>query len=327
MSKDVLLSVLDLAPITEGSTTSAAINNSVKLAQLAEKFGYHRFWVAEHHNIADIASAATTVLLSHIGAKTEKIRIGSGGIMLPNHSPLIVAEQFGTLEILYPNRVDLGLGRAPGSDYETGQALRRETRIDFPEMIDELQSYFNCTNSTASITAIPGAGQNIPLWLLGSSTYSAQLAAIKGLPFVYAAHFAPDAMLAAVNLYRSTFKPSDQLSKPYVMICVNAVAANSQDEAEKLATTELQKFLNLSRGIRVKLPKPVEDMNKIWEPHEAQWVYSQLRESIWGESDTVRNKLNDLVARTEADEILINSWIHNSEARFNSYELIAKTWY
>lgn len=323
------LSLLDLAPITEGYNLSDAISNSVRLAKAAEDAGYHRFWMAEHHNMVDIASAATSVILSHIGAKTSKIRIGSGGIMLPNHAPLIIAEQFGTLETLYPGRVDLGLGRAPGTDQETLQALRRESRakgLDFPDMLEELQHYLKPARPGQRVTAVPGAGLNIPLWLLGSSTFSAQLAAHKGLPLVFASHFAPDAMLAAIDTYRSGFKASETLAEPYVMVCVNVVAADTQKEADRIATTELQKFVNLGRGVEVKLPKPVDDMNAIWHPVEAQRVLNQLRESIWGTPASVREGLLDLVRRTGANEIMVNSWIHDADSRIRSHELIAQCW-
>lgn len=324
------LSLLDLAPITEDGSVAEAIRNSVRLAQSAENAGYTRFWMAEHHNMSDIASAATSVILSHVGAKTDKIRIGSGGIMLPNHAPLIIAEQFGTLEAMYPGRVDLGLGRAPGTDYATVQALRRETRskgLDFPEMLEELQYFLAPASASQNIKAIPGAGQNIPLWLLGSSTFSAQLAAKKGLPLVFAAHFAPDEMMAAIDTYKTHFTPSDQLEKPYVMICVNVIAADTQEEAEYLGTTELQKFLNLGRGVRVRLPKPVQNMDSLWQPLEANRVRGQLRESIWGTPDVVHNRLEDLVQRTGASEIMVNSWIWDADARVHSHELIAKSWF
>jgi len=328
-TKRIPLSLLDLAPITEGHSLTDAITHSVRLAQAAEIAGYKRFWMAEHHNMVDIASAATTVLLSHIGAKTETIRMGSGGIMLPNHAPLVVAEQFGTLETLYPGRIDLGVGRAPGTDSQTLQALRRESRsrgLDFPEMLDELQYYFSPPHPGQRITAIPGAGLNIPLWILGSSTFSAHLAAEKGLPLVFAAHFAPDAMLAAIDIYRFSFRPSETLDKPYVMICVNVVAAETQTEANYLATTEQQKFLNLNRGIDSKLPEPKQDMNSIWYPAEAQRVRTQLRESIWGTPDIVRERFENLINRTGADEIMVNSWIHDSDARIRSHQLIAECW-
>ncbi|SEG67510.1 LLM class flavin-dependent oxidoreductase [Marinobacterium lutimaris] len=325
----VPLSALDLVTIGEGFNAADALETSTRLAQAAEKAGFHRFWVAEHHNLIDIASAATAVVLSHIGAKTSRIRLGSGGIMLPNHAPLVVAEQFGTLESLYPNRIDLGLGRAPGTDMQTVRALRRDVRsngLDFPEMVEELQGYFKPAARGQKIKAIPGQGLNIPLWLLGSSTYSAQLAAMKGLPLAFASHFAPDAMQAAIDYYRENFQPSEQLDKPYVIVCVNAVAADTQQEAEYLATTELQKFLNLGRGTDTLLPKPVEDMNKLWHVSEAQRVHNQLRESAWGTAEQVCEKLNDLVARTGANEIMLNSWIHDPEARIRSIELIGQAW-
>ena len=327
---NIPLSLLDLAPIAEDRSLADAIADSVRLAQAAEAAGYKRFWMAEHHNMVDIASAATAVLLSHIGAKTDKIRIGSGGIMLPNHAPLVVAEQFGTLETLYPGRVDLGLGRAPGTDYETLQALRRESRtkgLDFPEMLDELQYYLSPPRPGQRITAVPGAGLNIPLWLLGSSTFSARLAAEKGLPLVFASHFAPDAMLAAIDTYRAGFRPSETLEKPYVMVCVNVVAAETRQEADYLATTELQKFLNLGRGIDKKLPKPVKDMDTLWHPAEAQRVLTQLRESVWGKPEVVRDGLQDLVRRTGADEIMVNSWIHDPQVRIRSHQIVADCWY
>ncbi|KFZ37250.1 luciferase [Shewanella mangrovi] len=327
---DVKLSLLDLVTIGEGATVSDAIKSSTALAIAAERSGFHRFWVAEHHNLKDIGSAATSVILSHIGAKTERIRLGSGGIMLPNHAPLMVAEQFGTLEALYPNRIDLGLGRAPGTDAETMHALRRDTRskgMDFPDMLSELQTYFADVKPGQRIKAIPGAGMKVPLWLLGSSTFSAQLAAARGLPFAFASHFAPDAMLSALELYRHNFKPSAQLDKPYVIICVNAVAAESQAEAEFLATTELQKFRNLGRGIETLLPKPVKDMDAIWNPYEKQRILTQLRESLWGSPGMVRQGIAELAERTGANEIMLNSWIHDPAARIKSHELIAKAWF
>lgn len=327
---NIPLSLLDLVPIGEGFTIGQALVNSTRLAQAAEKAGFLRYWVAEHHNLVDIASAATSVVLSHIGAQTSRIRLGSGGIMLPNHAPLVVAEQFGTLESLYPGRIDLGLGRAPGTDMETLRALRRDMRsngLDFPEMLEALLAYFAPPKPGQSVKAIPGAGLQVPVWLLGSSTYSAQLAARKGLPMAFASHFAPDAMRAAIEIYRANFQPSAQLETPYVIVCVNAVAAPTQQEAEYLATTELQKFLNLGRGVQCPLPKPVEDMSKLWHSSEAQRVHKQLRESAWGTPDKVRDKLNDLVRRTGADEVMLNSWIHDPQARICSHELIAQAWF
>ncbi|MDV6252590.1 LLM class flavin-dependent oxidoreductase [Vibrio sp. EA2] len=327
---DVKLSLLDLVTIGEGATVSDAIHSSTQLAIAAEKAGFHRFWVAEHHNLCDIGSAATSVILSHIGAKTQSIRLGSGGVMLPNHAPLIVAEQFGTLESLYPGRIDLGLGRAPGTDSSTMRALRRDSTargLDFPEMLDELQSYFQIAKPGQHVKAIPGQGLDIPLWLLGSSTFSAQLAAEKGLPFAFASHFAPDAMLMAIETYRNNFKPSEQFDKPYVIVCVNAVAAPSQQHAEFLATTELQKFHNLGRGVETLLPKPVENMDLVWSAHAKQQVLRQLRESVWGTPQVVAQGLRSLVERTGADEVMINSWIHDPQLRIKSHELIAQAWF
>ncbi|MFB9134630.1 LLM class flavin-dependent oxidoreductase [Vibrio olivae] len=327
---NVKLSLLDLVTIGEGATVSDAIHSSTQLAIAAEKAGFHRFWVAEHHNLRDIGSAATSVILSHIGAKTQSIRLGSGGVMLPNHAPLLVAEQFGTLESLYPGRIDLGLGRAPGTDSSTMRALRRDTTargLDFPEMLEELQSYFRVAKPGQHVKAIPGEGLNVPLWLLGSSTFSARLAAQKGLPFAFASHFAPDAMLHAIDIYRTHFKPSPQLEKPYVIICVNAVAAQSQKQAEFLATTELQKFHNLGRGVETLLPKPVENMDEVWSPGAKQQILSQLRESLWGTPDAVCRGIDSLVERTGADEIMINSWIHDPQLRIQSHELIAQAWF
>ncbi|PPC74207.1 LLM class flavin-dependent oxidoreductase [Pokkaliibacter plantistimulans] len=324
------LSLLDLVTIGEGHSISEALETSTRLAQAAEQAGYLRYWVAEHHNLIDIASAAPPVVLSHIGAKTSSIRLGSGGIMLPNHAPLMVAEQFGTLESLYPGRIDLGLGRAPGTDMATARALRRDlcaNGLDFSNMVEELMNYFVPAKPGQRIKAIPGAGLNIPVWLLGSSTYSALLAAEKGLPLAFASHFAPDSMSAAIDLYRASFQPSEQLDKPYVIVCVNAVAADTQKEAEYLATTELQKFLNLGRGVNSLLPKPVEDMSALWQGTEAQRVLRQLRESAWGAPEQVCDKLHDLVLRTGADEVMLNSWIHDPNARIHSYELIANAWF
>lgn len=323
------LSVLDLIPIGEGFSISEAIANSTRLAQAAEAAGFNRYWVAEHHNLKDIASAATSVILSHIGAKTSKIRLGSGGIMLPNHAPLVVAEQFATLDALYPGRIDLGLGRAPGTDMETARALRRDLKTkgtDFPEMLEELQYFFSAESAGKCIKAVPGAGSQVPVWLLGSSTFSAQLAAQKGLPMAFAAHFAPDAMQAAIQHYRENYQPSAQFPEPHVIVCINAVGADTQEQADYLATTELQKFLSLGRGTEQYLPKPVDDMNTVWSPAEAMRVKNQLRESIWGTREVIRERLADLVNRSGADEVMVNSWIHDPEARIYSHQVIADAW-
>ncbi len=321
------ISVLDLAPVADGSNYRETYQKSVSLAQLAEKLGYHRFWLAEHHNMPDIASAATSVLISHIGAQTQSIRLGSGGVMLPNHAPLVIAEQFGTLEALYPNRIDLGLGRAPGTDYPTMHALRRDPERfdpDFSELLEELQFFMGPVSQGQPVKACPGADSNVPLWLLGSSTYSAQLAALTGLPFAFASHFAPDAMMRALDIYRSNFQPSEQLDKPYVMIGVNVVVAETTEEANFLATTEKQKFLQLIRGGRGKIPAPVSDMDSLWQPHEKQQVNNQLRESIHGDKALVLEKLQSLVERTQADEIMAHSVIFDHQKKLRSYELLAE---
>lgn len=329
-SKNTLpLSVLDLSPITENSNVSQSLNRSRELAQLAEQKGYHRFWMAEHHNMPDIASASTTVVLSHIGAHTSSIRIGSGGIMLPNHAPLIVAEQFGTLEAFYPGRIDLGLGRAPGTDRLTMRALRRDSMsrgIDFPEQLEELMALMAPPQPRQVLRAIPGAGSDVPVWLLGSSTFSARLAAQKGLPLAFASHFAPDAMSDAINVYHREFRPCSQQQHPYVIVCVNIVAADSVVEALYLSTTEQQKFLNLMRGIDVQLPAPVENMNALWSAREKANVTLQLRESIWGDKQVVADRLGNLVSRTGAHEIMVNSWIYDHQARMHSYSLIMDAW-
>ncbi|WP_320035271.1 LLM class flavin-dependent oxidoreductase [Halarcobacter sp.] len=328
-NKNVPLSVLDLVPIGEGFTISEAINNSTKLAQKVEEFGFNRYWVAEHHNFSSIASAATSVILSHIGAKTEKIRIGSGGIMLPNHPPLVIAEQFGTLESMYPNRIDLGLGRAPGTDGKTALAIRRDIHndgSDFPNMLEELESYFYDEFSKTGVKAVPGFGLEIPIWLLGSSTFSARLAAIKGLPFAFASHFAPDSMMEAINVYKTNFRPSKQLKEPYIIICINAVCATTNEEAQYLATTEKQKFLYIQRGVDKLIPKPTNDMDSLWEDWEKRSITHKLRESIWGTPEIVKERLDALVKKTGANEIMINSWIHDPEKRIESYKLISDIW-
>lgn len=320
------ISVLDLAPVTEGSSYTRTYQKSVSLAQHAEKLGYHRFWLAEHHNMPDIASAATSVLISHIGAHTQSIRLGSGGVMLPNHAPLVIAEQFGTLDALYPGRIDLGLGRAPGTDYPTMHALRRDPERmepDFSELLEELQFFMGSVSNAQPVQACPGSDSSVPIWLLGSSTYSAHLAAVKGLPFAFAAHFAPDAMMRALDIYRTNFQPSEQLDKPYVMIGVNVVIADTVEEAKYLATTEHQKFLQLIRGARGKIPAPVTDMSPLWQPHEKHQVTHQLRESIHGDKAVALEKIRSLVERTQADEIIAHSIIFDHEKKLRSYELLA----
>ena len=328
MIERIPLSVLDLVPIGEGFSISEAMNNSTKLAQAVENLAYKRYWIAEHHNFKSIASAATSVVLSHIGANTKKIRIGSGGIMLPNHSPLIIAEQFGTLEALYPNRIDLGLGRAPGTDQRTMMALRRDKNdgSDFPLMLNHLQYYLSNEGGPSAIKAVPGYGMEIPIWLLGSSTFSASLAAKKGLPFAFASHFAPDAMGAAISEYRTNFVPSKQLDKPYVIVCVNAICAQTLEEAEYLRTSELLKFLYMQRGDERLISKPVEDIDSIWEPWEERAIRNKTRESIFGTPKMVKEKLELLIERTGANEIMMNCWIHDPKKRIESYKLISEIW-
>lgn len=323
---NVRLSILDLAPIVEGSTAREAFQNSVDLAQHAEKWGYNRYWLAEHHNMPGIGSSATSLLIGHIAGATETIRVGSGGIMLPNHATLVIAEQFGTLESLYPERIDLGLGRAPGTDQATAFALRRTLNTspeDFPMQVEELRDYFS-KEPVSRVRSVPGTGLDIPMWLLGSSGFSAQLAAEKGFPFSFASHFAPDNTLGALNLYRQHFKASQRLHAPYSMIGVNIVAADTNEHAEYLATSLKQQFLNMQRGHNAQLQPPVEDMDSIWNPLEKSAVEQTLdpRYTIIGDKETVKQKLETILQETQADEVIINSQIYNHEDRKKSYEIV-----
>lgn len=319
-------SVLDLAPVTEGSDASQAFRNTLDLAQLAERLGYRRYWLAEHHNMPGIASAATAVLIGHVAGGTSTIRVGAGGIMLPNHAPLVIAEQFGTLESLYPGRIDLGLGRAPGSDPLTSHALRRgpgSDGQDFPERLSELRNYFQpVSGSSMRVRAIPGEGLHIPIWLLGSSGFSAQLSAQLGLPFSFASHFAPDYLLPALDLYRTHFRPSEELAKPYAMIGVNVIVADTDAEARRLATSQLQQFLNLIRRRTAQLSPPVDQLD--WTPQEQALVERQLSYSAIGSPETVRNRLEHLLAETEADEIIVAAQVYDHKARLRSYELLSE---
>ncbi len=326
MLSEARLSALDLVPITEGGSPGQALRNSMELARQLDDLGFTRYWLAEHHNLVDVACAATPLVIGYLAAHTRRLRIGSGGIMLPNHAPLVVAEQFGTLETLYPGRIDLGLGRAPGTDPDTLRALHRQARdgAEFPQLVEELRHFLATPTAGQKVRAIPGAGLDIPLWLLGSSLFSAQLAARFGLPFAFAAHFAPDHLAQALQLYRSQFTPSATLTKPYVLVCINAVAAASEQEALYLASTEQQKFLDLIRGQRRLLPPPVNDMDKLWTPAEAGHVRHILRESIVGSPKQVHKLLSSLLQRTQADEIMINSWIFDQQARLRSYRIIAE---
>lgn len=326
--QDVRLSVLDLAPVNEGSEPRQSFKNSAALAQHVEKLGFHRYWLAEHHNMPGIASSATSVIIGHIAGATESIRVGAGGIMLPNHATLVVAEQFGTLESLYPGRIDLGLGRAPGTDQATAFALRRTLHAsveDFPLQVEELQNYFS-KDPKGHVRAIPGEGLNIPIWLLGSSDFSARLAAEKGYPFSFASHFAPAYTVPALQLYRNNFKPSDTLEKPYTMVGVNIIAADTIEEAKYLATSQQQQFLSLRRGEPTKLQPPVENIDDIWTPDERAAVEQSLnsRSTIVGDYETVKEKLANFIHETETDEVIINTQIYNHQARLRSYEIVAE---
>ncbi|WP_447555534.1 LLM class flavin-dependent oxidoreductase [Vreelandella sp. EE22] len=322
---DTALSVLDLAPIREGGSASETFSNSVALAQHTERLGYTRYWLAEHHNIAGIASAATSVLIGHVAGQTSTIRVGSGGIMLPNHAPLVIAEQFGTLETLYPGRIDLGLGRAPGSDGATMRAMRRSAQAgvdDFPAQLDELTRYLGEETSGQQVKAVPGQGTHVPIWLLGSSGYSAQLAARLGLPFAFAAQFAPGYLFEALRLYRDNFRPSEVLSKPYAMVGLPVMAAPTDDMAHYLATSAQQKFLNLIRGKPTQSKPPVNQLD--WSPMEQAQVSQFLGAAIIGGPETVKAGLEEFQARTGADELMINSDFYNQDDRLKSYEIVAQ---
>ena len=319
-------SVLDLSPIAAGSTAAVSLRNTLAYAQHAEGLGYQRFWLAEHHNMSGIASAATSVVIAHVAAGTQTIRVGSGGIMLPNHSPLVIAEQFGTLASLYPGRIDLGLGRAPGSDQAAMRALRRDplSADRFPQDVQELQRYFADADPHAAIRAIPGAGLDVPLWLLGSSTYSAQLAAMLGLPFAFAAHFAPSQLQHALTLYRSNFKPSAQLEKPYCIVAVNVFAAATDEEARYQFTSHQQAFTNLVRGTPGQIPLPIGDINAYWSPSERVHAESMLRYSAVGAPETVVQQLTGFIADTGMDELMVTGLFADHAARLESLTLTAE---
>jgi luciferase family oxidoreductase group 1 len=320
------LSVLDLVPINEGSTASDALARSVDLARNAERFGYRRFWVAEHHNMPGIASAATSVVIGHLAGGTSTIRIGAGGIMLPNHSPMVIAEQFGTLEALYPGRIDLGLGRAPGSDGLTQRALRRDPMAaqTFPQDVQELQAFLAPEQPGQAIRAVPGVGAQVPLWILGSSTFGAQLAAFLGLPYGFASHFAPDDLLPALEIYRETFKPSAQLETPYVMPGLNVVAADTDEEAQRLFTSLQQAFGAIRRGRPAPFPPPAETIEGLLAPEELAQASHMLRYAVVGSPETVRAGLQEFVDLTAADELMVASAIYDQEARVRSYEIVAE---
>lgn len=320
-----VLSVLDLAPITEGSDAGTALRHTLDLARHAERWGYRRFWIAEHHNIPSVASSATAVVIGYVAGGTSRIRVGSGGIMLPNHSPLVIAEQFGTLEALYPGRIDLGLGRAPGGDRATSRALRRgpESADQFPDDVRRLQEYFGPRNPNAPVRAIPGEGLNVPMYMLGSSTFGAGLAAELGLPYAFASHFAPDALHAALRVYRTTFKPSATLKAPHVMIGVNVFAAATDEEAGLLFTSLQQQFLNLIRGQPHEVPPPDPDVGKRMNAFEKAHLDQMTRYSLVGSPDTVRLQLQKIVEETGADEIIATAQIYDHRARLESFRILA----
>jgi luciferase family oxidoreductase group 1 len=324
-NSEMILSVLDLAAVREGGTISESFSNTVALARKAEAWGYRRFWLAEHHNMTGIASAATSVLIGHVAETTKTIRVGSGGIMLPNHAPLVIAEQFGTLEALYPGRIDLGLGRAPGSDPLAAQALGRPPGAGdhFPELVRELLHYLGPVSTGQRIQAVPGANSKVPVWLLGSSTFSAQLAAAMGLPFAFAGQFAPRMMLEAIQLYREYFKPSESLRNPYAMIGLPVLAADTDDRAEHLATSARQRVLRLIRGQPIHTPPPVASMDNLWNPDERRAVENHFGAAIIGSPATVKHKLQEFVQLTEADELILHSDCYRLEDRLRSYEIVA----
>lgn len=327
LSTSIPFSVLDLAVVAEGSTPADAFRNSLDLAREAEKAGYKRFWMAEHHNMANVASSATSVLLGYIAGGTSAIRVGSGGIMLPNHTPLIVAEQFGTLATLYPGRIDLGLGRAPGTDQATALAIRRErfhAADSFPDDIRELQTYLSDDNTSARVRAFPGEGTNIPIWILGSSTFSAMLAADYGLPYAFASHFAPREFLRAIRLYRENFKPSEYQQQPYVMSCINVVAAPTDEEAEFLSSSMKLMFRGIVTGMRRPLQPPVDNIDDIWNEMEREAVYQMLAVSFIGGPGRLKTAMNDFRAQTGVDEVIVSSNIYDHQARLRSYRLFAE---
>ncbi len=318
-------SVLDLSPINVGASAAQAFKNTLDLAQHVETWGYHRYWLAEHHNMTGIASAATSVVIGHVAGGTQRIRVGSGGVMLPNHAPLVIAEQFGTLESLYPGRIDLGLGRAPGTDQTTARALRRDLQGSadtFPDDVVELQRYFSEPVSGQRVRAVPGAGLQVPIWLLGSSLFSAQLAAALGLPFAFASHFAPDHMLTALRLYRSQFRPSATLERPYAMVGVNLFAADTNDEAQLLMTSLQQQFVNLRRGTPGQLQPPVARIQATEQ--ELSGVAHSLAYSVVGDRDAVREGLLSVIEETGADELMLTAQIFDHAARLRSFEIAAQ---
>jgi luciferase family oxidoreductase group 1 len=319
------LSVLDLVPIRVGDSAAQALHNTLDLAQHCERWGYQRYWMAEHHNMTGIASAATSVVIGYVAGGTSTIRVGAGGIMLPNHSPLVIAEQFGTLASLYPGRIDLGLGRAPGTDQATLRALRRDyhSADSFPEDVLELRSYFEPVREGQRIRAVPGAGLRVPLWILGSSLYGAQVAAHYGLPYGFASHFAPDSLFDALRIYRERFQPSEQLAAPHAMPGVSVVVADTDAEAKRLFTSIQQRFVDMIRNQRGQLSPPIDDIEAYWTPAEKLHVMRMLTCSFVGSPDTVRAGLERFIEQTGADELMVTSAIYDHAARLRSYELLA----
>jgi luciferase family oxidoreductase group 1 len=325
----VPLSILDLSPVIQGGTPAEALHRSLDLARHAERLGYRRFWLAEHHNMTGIASAATAVVIGHVAAGTSTIRVGSGGIMLPNHAPLVIAEQFGTLAALFPGRIDLGLGRAPGTDPATAKALRRggtQSVDTFPRDVMELQSYFLPAIPNQAVQAVPGAGLEVPIWLLGSSLYGAQVAAALGLPFAFASHFAPEQLEEALATYRREYTPTEQWPKPYAMAAIGVFAAPTDGEATYLFTSQQQAFMNLRRGQPGPLPPPVEDLNTVSSVLEQAMVGRSFREAVVGSPATMRRGIEAFVARTRVDELMMTSAIFDHAARRRSLEIVAKLW-
>lgn len=323
----VPFSVLDLSNIIQGGTVADALHRSRELARHAEQLGYRRFWLAEHHNMPGIASAATSLVIAHVAAGTSTIRVGSGGIMLPNHSPLVIAEQFGTLAALHPGRIDLGLGRAPGTDQPTARALRRggvNAADTFPQDVQELQSYFHPAVPGQVVQAVPGAGLDVPIWILGSSLFGAQLAAALGLPFGFASHFAPDHLEQALAIYRHDFRPSATLATPYAMAAIGVIAADTDAAAQRLATSLQQSFVLLRRGTPGPLPPPVDTMDGLWTPHEQAGVEHAFSEAVVGSSDTVQRGLAAFLRRTRVDELMVTAAIHDHAARLRSFALVAQ---
>lgn len=323
------LSVLDLAPIVEGSNAAESLQRTLDLARHAEACGFHRYWLAEHHNMDGVACSATAVLIGHVAGGTHRIRVGSGGVMLPNHAPLVIAEQFGTLATLYPGRIDLGVGRAPGTDQATARALRQNLVRDedaFPQDVIELQRYLGDAQPGQAVRAIPGMGTKVPIWLLGSSLYSAQLAAYLGLPFAFASHFAPDYLMQALDIYRSSYRPSADWPRPHAMVGINVVAADTDAEAARLFTSIQQRFLGMQRGVRGPLPRPIDpaEMEALWNPREKAAVARMLVASAVGSPATVRDQLQQIVDQTQADELICAGAIHDHAARLHSYALLAE---